>query len=227
MRGLPAEERKNLILDQAQRLFVERGFAATTVEDILNRAGIAKGTLYHHFSGKEDIMRQLIARTTNVMRQKAEAAASSDAHPLEKFAEIVASARVQGEEAEMIEQLHHVENTDFHVLTMTRAIVALAHCWQAQCRRAWIRACSLHQTQWGIVGSFSLPGSCCLIRGFSPSGMRGSSWYRLSRRRNACWDASRVPLLPQCTQSLRKAKEQCCGRCSSAMFADLRGYLSR
>ncbi len=64
MRGLPAEERKNLILDQAQRLFVERGFAATTVEDILNRAGIAKGTLYHHFSGKEDIMRQLIARTT-------------------------------------------------------------------------------------------------------------------------------------------------------------------
>ena len=123
MRGLPAEERKNLILDQAQRLFVERGFAATTVEDILNRAGIAKGT---HFSGKEDIMRQLIARTTNVMRQKAEAAASSDAHPLEKFAEIVASARVQGEEAEMIEQLHHVENTDFHVLTMTRAIVALA-----------------------------------------------------------------------------------------------------
>lgn len=126
MRGLPAEERKNLILDQAQRLFVERGFAATTVEDILNRAGIAKGTLYHHFSGKEDIMRQLIARTTNVMRQKAEAAASSDAHPLEKFAEIVASARVQGEEAEMIEQLHHVENTDFHVLTMTRAIVALA-----------------------------------------------------------------------------------------------------
>ena len=126
MRGLPAEERKNLILDQAQRLFVERGFAATTVEDILNRAGIAKGTLYHHFSGKEDIMRQLIARTTNVMRQKAEAAASSDAHPLEKFAEIVASARVQGEEAEMIEQLHHVENTAFHVLTMTRAIVALA-----------------------------------------------------------------------------------------------------
>ena len=120
MRGLPAEERKNLILDQAQRLFVERGFAATTVEDILNRAGIAKGTLYHHFSGKEDIMRQLIARTTNVMRQKAEAAASSDAHPLEKFAEIVASARVQGEGAEMI------ENTDFHVLTMTRAIVALA-----------------------------------------------------------------------------------------------------
>ena len=92
----------------------------------MNRAGIAKGTLYHHFSGKEDIMRQLIARTTNVMRQKAEAAASSDAHPLEKFAEIVASARVQGEEAEMIEQLHHVENTDFHVLTMTRAIVALA-----------------------------------------------------------------------------------------------------
>ena len=56
IRGLPAEERKNLILDQAQRLFVERGFAATTVEDILNRAGIAKGTLYHHFSGKEDTM---------------------------------------------------------------------------------------------------------------------------------------------------------------------------
>lgn len=67
MRGLPAHERKNQILDHAQKLFIERGYSATSVEDSLKRSGIAKGTLYHHFSSKEDNMRQLIARTTNQM----------------------------------------------------------------------------------------------------------------------------------------------------------------
>ena len=41
------------ILRAAQALFAAQGFAATTVDDIAERAGVAKGAVYHHFAGKE------------------------------------------------------------------------------------------------------------------------------------------------------------------------------
>lgn len=45
-----AEERRNEILDTAERLFVEKGFDGTSTNDILNDIGIARGTLYYHGS---------------------------------------------------------------------------------------------------------------------------------------------------------------------------------
>ena len=44
-----AEERRNEILDVAQRLFTTKGFDNTSTNDILNEIGIARGTLYYHF----------------------------------------------------------------------------------------------------------------------------------------------------------------------------------
>ena len=96
MRGLPAQERKNLILDQAQRLFIEKGYRATTITDIVNRSGIAKGTLYHHFTSKDDVMRQLIRRTTDQLCAQAEAVAQSTLDPVGKFLGFIASLRLQG-----------------------------------------------------------------------------------------------------------------------------------
>ena len=48
-----AEERKNEILDVAERLFGEKGFDNTSTNDILEEIGIARGTLYYHFKSKE------------------------------------------------------------------------------------------------------------------------------------------------------------------------------
>lgn len=43
------------ILYEAFRLFQHRGFEATTINDLLEASGLKKGTLYFHFSGKEEI----------------------------------------------------------------------------------------------------------------------------------------------------------------------------
>lgn len=48
-----AEERKNEILDVAERLFVSKGFDNTSTNDILNEIGIARGTLYYHSNPKQ------------------------------------------------------------------------------------------------------------------------------------------------------------------------------
>ena len=45
------------ILDAAQRLFLEKGYEATTIQDIVDElGGLTKGAIYHHFKSKEEIM---------------------------------------------------------------------------------------------------------------------------------------------------------------------------
>ena len=56
----PAEERKNEILDTAAQLFAEKGFDNASTNDIINRIGIARGTLYHHLDvSKNSVLIQL------------------------------------------------------------------------------------------------------------------------------------------------------------------------
>ena len=53
-------ERRKLILDIAARQFARSGYSATTVRDIADEAGILSGSLYHHFSSKEAIIREIL-----------------------------------------------------------------------------------------------------------------------------------------------------------------------
>lgn len=50
------EETVKLILDEAQRLFLEKGYEKTSIQDIINSlGGLSKGAIYHHFKSKEEI----------------------------------------------------------------------------------------------------------------------------------------------------------------------------
>ena len=53
----------NAILDAAQRLFAAFGYRRTAMDDIARAAGVAKGTLYFYFEGKEAVFRAMHART--------------------------------------------------------------------------------------------------------------------------------------------------------------------
>ena len=55
-----AEERRTEILDVARRLFLSRGYDATTVNDLISVVGISKGAFYHHFASKDDVLRALV-----------------------------------------------------------------------------------------------------------------------------------------------------------------------
>ena len=57
-----AEARPDEVLDAALALFIERGFAATRVEDIARRAGLSKGTVYLYFASKEALLEGLVRR---------------------------------------------------------------------------------------------------------------------------------------------------------------------
>jgi len=51
---------KRRIFECAMKLFAEKGYDATSVEEITAVSGIAKGTLYYHFEKKEDILNMLL-----------------------------------------------------------------------------------------------------------------------------------------------------------------------
>ena len=48
---------RQLLLDSALKLFGEKGFHATSVQEIVKKAGLTKGAFYHHFTSKEDVLR--------------------------------------------------------------------------------------------------------------------------------------------------------------------------
>lgn len=53
------QTRRSMVVE-ARRLFGERGYAATSVDEIVRAAGVTKGALYHHFTGKDDLFRAVV-----------------------------------------------------------------------------------------------------------------------------------------------------------------------
>lgn len=64
------EETVNLILDVAFRLFIEKGYDHTSIQDIIDHLnGLSKGAIYHHFKSKEDILIAVTDRMTDAPNQ--------------------------------------------------------------------------------------------------------------------------------------------------------------
>jgi AcrR family transcriptional regulator len=59
-RATRAAERRAAIVEAAMEEFIARGFAATRLDDIAKRAGVAKGTIYLHFKDKESMFEELV-----------------------------------------------------------------------------------------------------------------------------------------------------------------------
>jgi AcrR family transcriptional regulator len=53
LRERQADATRQQLIAVARQLFTERGYAGTSIEDIIDRAGVARGALYHHFPGKD------------------------------------------------------------------------------------------------------------------------------------------------------------------------------
>jgi AcrR family transcriptional regulator len=55
-----AADRRQAIIDAALDEFIDRGYAATRLDDVARRAGVAKGTIYLHFKDKESLFQELV-----------------------------------------------------------------------------------------------------------------------------------------------------------------------
>ena len=125
------EVRKGELLDAAQKLFVEKGYAKTTVTDILNVHGLSKGVFYYYFKSKEEVMDAIIQRMVDDMVDQAKnIVADPDMTPLQKISAILMG---QGQSEEMIKdkenmtrQFHEVQNAEMHQKSLALSIKHLA-----------------------------------------------------------------------------------------------------
>ena len=111
-----AEERREEILDAAEKLFAAKGFDNISTGDILDAVGIARGTLYYHFKSKEDILDGVIQRITNQLMQDAgEIVRKKELPVLERLTKAIMSLNVESKIGhEIMEQVHRPQNALMH-----------------------------------------------------------------------------------------------------------------
>src|ERR671929_1294792 len=63
-RRMTGKERREQLVDIGRVLFAERGFDATSVEEIAAKAGVSKPVVYEHFGGKEGLYAVVVDRET-------------------------------------------------------------------------------------------------------------------------------------------------------------------
>ncbi|KXY86270.1 TetR/AcrR family transcriptional regulator [Bacillus anthracis] len=123
------EERRKEILETAERLFLTKGYTKTTVNDILKEIGIAKGTFYHYFKSKEEVMDEIIMRIIKEDVAKAKVIVSNPNIPvLEKlFRVLMEQSPKSGDiKDKMIEQFHQPNNAEMHQKSLVQSIIHLS-----------------------------------------------------------------------------------------------------
>ena len=122
-----AAERRNEILDVAERLFCTNGYDNTSTNDILAEIGIARGTLYYHFKSKEDILDAMIDRILSETVRKAGNIALDESIPvLERLTKTVLAANVDTKTGDMIlEQVHKPQNALMHAKMQEKLLTQL------------------------------------------------------------------------------------------------------
>ena len=79
------EEVREAILDATDRLLARYGYKKMTIEDVAQEVGIGKGTIYLHFSSKEEVALSHIDRIVERLRERLRAIAQMDAPPAERL----------------------------------------------------------------------------------------------------------------------------------------------
>lgn len=111
-----AEERRNEILDAADELFAQKGYDGTSTNDILEKVGIARGTLYHHFKSKEAVMDALIERySARLLGAANDIAADKSIPVVERLIRTVMSMNLRGGSSkEIMDHIHKPNNALMH-----------------------------------------------------------------------------------------------------------------
>jgi AcrR family transcriptional regulator len=78
---MTGKERRQQLLDVARSLFAEKGFDATSIEEIAARAGVSKPIVYEHFGGKEGVYAVVVDREMQLLLDQMVGAISHDEHP--------------------------------------------------------------------------------------------------------------------------------------------------
>ena len=80
---------KRKIVESSMKLFAEKGYDGTSIEEITSEVGVAKGTLYYHFSSKEEIFNFLVEEGMNLLKNSIKIKTDKQEKNIDKLRAIV------------------------------------------------------------------------------------------------------------------------------------------
>lgn len=156
-------ERRNEILDTAQRLFHSKGYEKCTVNDILKEIAIAKGTFYHYFKSKEEVLDAVISRYIDIVINKVDEILKIDnISPGEKLLRTFMSMRINNQVgSDMLGEMHKTENALLHQKSLNQMVTAMAPALakiieEGIEKKAWSCRYPLHFMQIFLAASLTL-----------------------------------------------------------------------
>ena len=82
------------LMAAATRLFAERGYDRTSVQEIVEAAGVTKGALYHYFGSKDDLLHEIYGRLLRLQQQRLDSIAASQKPVQERLRDAAADVVV-------------------------------------------------------------------------------------------------------------------------------------
>lgn len=80
-----SEATRAALIAAARAVFAEKGYAATTIEDIVRRAVVTRGALYHHFTSKEELFGAVYETLEAELAEQSVRAAMAGSDPLDRL----------------------------------------------------------------------------------------------------------------------------------------------
>jgi len=111
------EERRKELIDNAEQLFIKKGYEQTTVSDIVNKANVAKGTFYYYFKTKEEILNSIVDRYIDIIVEGYEKIANEKGpNAVEKLVNIFQfSFSFRKNKTSLMQYLHEDKNAHLHL----------------------------------------------------------------------------------------------------------------
>jgi AcrR family transcriptional regulator len=122
------EERREEIVETADRLFRQHGYAKCSVEMIIREIGVAKGTYYYYFKSKQEILEAIVERTLSQIVEMARRVANDPSlSAMQKMQALLGNSHIgDGDSLEVAEMLHLPENRELHELTNVQTVLRLS-----------------------------------------------------------------------------------------------------
>jgi TetR/AcrR family transcriptional regulator len=109
------EQRREDILDAAQRVFFEKGLAAATMDDIAETAELSKGTLYLYYKSKEDLYLTVMMRGMQLLYDAFSEVANSASSPAQMLARLFdAYLSYFNNHRDFFRMMHYLQAPQFH-----------------------------------------------------------------------------------------------------------------
>jgi AcrR family transcriptional regulator len=121
------DERRADIINAARTLFLTKEYERTTMQDVMGVLGIAKGTIYHYFKSKEELLEAVVKDIVNKNFEKIGLYLNEmRGNAIEKMQKIIEMGNMAVENELVLEQLHKPGNEALHLRLLVETLSKLA-----------------------------------------------------------------------------------------------------